>query len=149
MRVLRVLRVLRVGDACGAVGPRPAFRAPSPAARPAASRRSRSGNTQARKSRKRSTVAARLAATSTVSSLPAEGLTVAAARAASDPLVSASPMAKTTSPCAWWRTARSRPRTPNVNRRLAAVLASVLTNRAAAFATWGPTPSRQREYRPR
>lgn len=99
---------------------------------------SRSGKTQALKSRKRSTVAARLAAISTASSVECAGSLLAALSAASEPLVSARPIPKTTRPCAWCRTAPPRPRTPKVRRRLAAVLATAETSRASALAIWEP-----------
>ncbi|GDY75620.1 hypothetical protein SAVCW2_37980 [Streptomyces avermitilis] len=103
----------------------------------------RSGNTQARKSRNRRTVAARLAAMRTASSVACAGLEVAAFSAASEPLVRASPIPKTTRPCAWWRTAPPRPRTPKVRRRLAAVLATAETSRASALAICEPVNERK------
>ena len=88
----------RSGDAAWALG-----RPTDPVELGLRSSLGRSGNTQARKSRNRSTVAARLAAMRTASSVECAGSEVAAFRAASEPLVRARPIPKTTRPCAWWR----------------------------------------------
>ncbi len=83
---------------------------------------------------------------STASSVECAGRSVAAPRAASEPLVRARPMPKTTRPCAWCRTAPPRPRTPKVSRRLAAVLAAADTSSASALANCEPVNCRKALY---
>ena len=98
----------------------------------------RGRNTQARKRTKRSTVAAALAATMTPSStawLAAGARTPSRARA---PVVRPSPSPKMIRPWNWWRAAPSRPRTPKVSRRFAAVFAMLVSSSATTFAAIAP-----------
>ena len=84
----------------------------------------RGRNTQARKRTNRSTVAAALAATMHAPARrPGSRPGARTPSRASAPVVRPSPSPKTIRPWNWWRAAPSRPRTPKVSRRLAAVLA--------------------------
>jgi hypothetical protein len=55
-----------------------------------------------------------------------------------EPLVIASPNMNTSRPDNWWRATPVRPRIPNVNARLAAVLAIAVSNSAVRFAACAP-----------
>lgn len=66
------------------------------------------------------------------------GWSTKACRPANAPLVIARAMPKTMSPSTWCRAAFVAPATPNVKRRLAAVLAIAVTNSATKLATWAP-----------
>src|SRR5262249_12041310 len=62
------------------------------------------------------------------------------------PEVRASAAPNTTSPCTWCRTAPSGPRTENVYRRFAAVLATAVASSASAFAGWAGNAARASRY---
>ena len=65
---------------------------------------------------------------------------------ASAPEVSASPAPNAMSPRNWCRAAPSRPRTPNVSRRFAAVFPTAVSSSASAFAACAPITPRNTRY---
>ncbi len=93
---------------------------------------------QDRKATNRKSVANAFAPTNAAISVSALAPGAHAARASNAPVVSARPRPKTARPCICWVTAPARPRTPKVNRRLAAVLATAVATRATKLAPNAP-----------
>ena len=99
-----------------------------------------------RSSRKRTSVAAAFAARSTAISVRRPRCGATTSRMPSDAEVTARATTRASSPAAWWRASPSRPRTSNVSRRLAAVLA-VAVSRVPRRSR--PRPTRRSEARRR
>ena len=97
---------------------------------------------QTRIATNRISVTTRLAAVSTSTSTAGCGADASPCSSASEPLVIASPAPNTARPCSWCRTRCRGPRTPNVSRRLAAVLPIAVNSNASRLASWPPVTVR-------